>query len=105
MATKASQKTIKIDEDAEARINLMYALCSFQEAGDTETLADMKKTYPKEYAEWEKKWYKLHPAQKTAANAKKTVTKKPATKKTAATTAAKKTGTAAAKKTTGKSKK
>lgn len=53
MATK--KKFIKIDEEAEAKINFMYAMEAYARGGNKAGLAKAKKEYPEIYAEWEKK--------------------------------------------------
>ena len=44
----------QVDERAEERINLMYALDMAAAIGDKEMLENSKKEYPEAYAEWEK---------------------------------------------------
>ena len=48
------RKKIQVDEQAEARINFLYALEAAASMGDQKTLDDAKRNYPDVYAEWEK---------------------------------------------------
>ena len=60
MAT-TKKKISKIDE-GEARINFFYSCGSLKQSGDTARLAQIKKAYPAEYAEWEKRQARLEKA-------------------------------------------
>ena len=48
------KEKVWVNEQAEDRINFMYALSAAAAIGDKEMLEEAKRDYPEVYAEWEK---------------------------------------------------